>query len=437
MKLSKVSSRVFFFAVAFPFIVLLGVSLRITTKILTLAHQEEESREGTVQRSNENSSSASTKALAMGAPSFVTVVMPSVVKPQDRLERLKAISETWGSTARALYVVHDLKQYQETVDSDTRSFSNTNTFPLPLLIPSDIPEDMGVDRLQYVITSVLNHKSQPDYAFFVNDHTFVIPEHLCLFLSKTKQVNNNNEHHLYAGHAMIDAKAEYMFNSGASGYVLSRRTMQVLVDVWSEQSSFDALPQIAHPCHPPKGQGAKWFQGNPGLIIARCLHHALKVNAIDTRDRTGSGCEEHIFHAFGLVREVTGKVDQWYRNKHRLLPFANHKGGDEESIKELLPSGIRCCASHTISFHYVYQAETRALHNIRRWIMDGRPKTQARLEQEVRRIWPYEFKSLGGYAHGLPKASDPAWEDIVRVLRKISEPPVIGFEQCWNLSTSF
>jgi hypothetical protein len=28
-----------------------------------------------------------------------------------------------------------------------------------------------------------------------------------------------------------------------------------------------------------------------------------------------------IFHAFGLVRMVTGKVNEWYKNKHRLLQF--------------------------------------------------------------------------------------------------------------------
>ena len=38
--------------------------------------------------------------------SLVTIVLPSVVNPKGRGERLKAIADTWGPSARAVFVVH-------------------------------------------------------------------------------------------------------------------------------------------------------------------------------------------------------------------------------------------------------------------------------------------------------------------------------------------
>ena len=165
-------------------------------------------------------------------PRVVTIVLPSVVNPDGRKERLEAIAETWGPSARAVYVVHNTSEFPfddavggdgaVLIDADTndydpagalaespeKDFPDAAVFPQPLVIPPTITEDDGVSRLQYVIRSV-HHTLDPDFAFFVNDHTFVIPEHICTFL-----YNHDPARDLYAGHAMKNQKEGYMFNTG-------------------------------------------------------------------------------------------------------------------------------------------------------------------------------------------------------------------------------
>jgi hypothetical protein len=118
-----------------------------------------------------------------GAPRFVTIVMPSVVNPVGRAGRLKAIQETWGPSARAIYVVHNSSEFPEAVMehaviSEEREPYDKFAFPQLLLLPSDMTVDDGLPRLYYVIKTI-HEKVNPEFAFFVNDHTFVIPEHLC------------------------------------------------------------------------------------------------------------------------------------------------------------------------------------------------------------------------------------------------------------------
>jgi hypothetical protein len=99
--------------------------------------------------------------------------------------------------------------------------SKNNPYPQILLVPDNINAEMGVERLDHVIRTV--HKDiNPEFAFFVNDHTFVIPDNLCQFLH-----DRDSEVDLYAGHA-LKGQQETVFNSGAAGYVLSRSTMEKL-----------------------------------------------------------------------------------------------------------------------------------------------------------------------------------------------------------------
>jgi hypothetical protein len=289
---------------------------------------------------------------------------------------------------------------------------------------------MGLDRLLYVLQQLLlHHHHNFQYAFFVNDHTFVIPEHLCYFLSMERRqwqhpMGNTNQmmqSFLYAGHAMKESGQDYMFNSGAAGYVLSKSTIRQLIDtmVYQRHTCYSNLPQ----------NKLAWFQGNPGLIIAKCLHEALGVDAIDTRahDNPSSSIPRHVFHAFGLVRMVTGKVDEWYKNKHRLLQFTTmtktttsrlHKQQQhrqqeqdnsdtsnttlmEEKLKYLLPFGHNCCSTYSVTFHYVNPDETHALYELRQWIQTHK-KEQPLLKREllesmVRQRWPSSEESLGFY----------------------------------------
>ena len=73
--------------------------------------------------------------------------------------------------------------------------------------------DDGLQRLYKTIRTVFE-KVNPDFAFFVNDHTFVIPEHLCTYLEHRDPVDD-----LYAGHALNNGTEEDVYNSGPAGYL--------------------------------------------------------------------------------------------------------------------------------------------------------------------------------------------------------------------------
>ena len=144
-----------------------------------------------------------------------------MVNPDARPARLTNIAKTWGNPSHAIFIVHDAKEYPEGVGID----KSNKIYPQNLLLPNHITVEKGVERLEYVIRTI--HKEiDPAFAFFVNDHTFVLPYHLCQFLQE-----HDSSKDLYAGHALKGQK-ETSFNSGAAGYVLSRSTMQRLIKEW-------------------------------------------------------------------------------------------------------------------------------------------------------------------------------------------------------------
>ena len=232
-----------------------------------------------------------------GNPRSVTVVMPSVVNPKGRTKRLDSIQETWGATARAVYVVHNVSEYpvaSHAVISEDRTPEDPYSYPQLMLVPESIGSDDGVARLIHTIQTVFE-KINPDFAFFVNDHTYVIPEHLCKYLDGKHPAED-----MYHGHAMKDGE-KITFNSGAAGYILSRKTMEGLVDRWKHGVCTGET-------------ASKWIQGNPGLLTTDCMKNELGVVPVDTRHDH----KYHRFHAFPLSRMVTGNVDQWYLNKHKV-----------------------------------------------------------------------------------------------------------------------
>lgn len=162
--------------------------------------------------------SGSATATAVGRPNFITVVIPSVVDYPTRHRRVLAIADTWARSARALIVVHSLTDeypsaLRTSIWSQEQEPADKHQFPQILHLPQNITmnDDDGFLRLVYVIRHVY-HQQNADFIFLVNDHSYVIPEHLCHYLSP---LNPNTD--LFAGHAM---KNPYViFNSGAAGYV--------------------------------------------------------------------------------------------------------------------------------------------------------------------------------------------------------------------------
>jgi len=324
-------------------------------------------------------------------PTYVTVVIPSVVNPKGRSKRLNSIASTWGPSTKAIFIIHSSDEYDEPIAQKNRQ---ANQFPQTLIVPESVATvDEGVPRLQYVIQQVVETYN-PDFAFFVNDHTFVIPEHACDFIQQYKP-----DEHLYVGHALIGGNDKLSFNSGASGYFLSRKTMNELISSWEDEESIYS------------GKGAsKWFQGNPGLITAKCMKDTMNLLPLDTRDDNG----RHVFHPYGLVRTVMGKFDKWFVNKHQNLDLIF---GKDSRFSHLPRQDKNCCASNTISFHYVEYLESIALYQTLKSLQNNTITTDLSLKQFMTKNWP---TNPGGYSHKLPGSNDEIWEEILHVVKDIA-----------------
>ncbi len=313
----------------------------------------------------------------------------SVVNPDDRSHRLANIAKTWGSAARAIYVVHSTNEYPDGGD-----IIEASSFPKILVVPDHIGVDQGVARLEHVIRTVYR-QINPDFGFFVNDHTFVLPFNLCQFVQTLDSSKD-----LYAGHAM-KGKGESAFNSGAAGYVLSRSTMAKLINEWDDPTSKCVATNAS-----------KWHQGNPGILMAECLGHVLNIPVVDTRDKDDLS---HKFHAYGLVRTVTAAFDDWYNKKHETLDDVL---GVDAKYHHQLQEGANCCSANTVSFHYVEAGESLALWDLMQTIYNSPFLSDAEIKEYMYREWPTE--GLGFYSHRLPDPQLAIWNDVIQVVRKIS-----------------
>lgn len=209
---------------------------------------------------------------------------------------------------------------------------------------------------------------------------------------------------MYAGHALKDSQMQ-IFNSGAAGYVLSRATMEKMM-----RKHNDALG--GGECSLSSSAADKWLQGNPGMATLKCIN-SVGVRATDTR----AAGHWHRFHAFPLTRVVSGKVDEWYKNKHKDMGSVE---GFDPSYEELL-SGEECCARTSVSFHYVEASEARALFSVRNLLLSNPALTDHELRALMYAEWPRESKDLGPYSHGLPKPADAdGWSRLLAVIRKLS-----------------
>lgn len=319
-----------------------------------------------------------------------TCRLSSVVNPDARPHRLANIAKTWGPSSHAIYVVHSATEYPEGGD-----ISVATTYPKLLVVPNHIGVDQGVARLEHVIRTVYN-EINPDFGFFVNDHTFVLPFNLCQFVQ-----NLDSSQDLYAGHA-LKGKDEVAFNSGAAGYLLSRSTMTKLIKEWDNPNSKCVA-----------ANASKWLQGNPGILMAECFERVLNIPVTDTRDEDDLS---HKFHAYGIVRTVTAKFDDWYLNKHKTLDDVL---GVDTKYHHQLQEGENCCSTGTISFHYVEAAESLALWDVLQTIHQSPFLSDAEIKEYMYKIWPTDKEGLGFYAHVLPDPQLAIWNDLTQVVRKI------------------
>ncbi len=169
-------------------------------------------------------------------PRYVVVVdSGSEVNPAGRHKRLESIHATWGPAARAIFVVNNITEYPE---ASHAILSNENehhpSYPRLLPLPPEVLPDRSIPALQYTIRNILNLVN-PDFALFTNDHTYVLDDHLCTFLE-----NRSPDQHMYAGHALRNGAGS--FQPASSGYILSRHSMETLVQKWDEKDLICSKP---------------------------------------------------------------------------------------------------------------------------------------------------------------------------------------------------
>jgi hypothetical protein len=153
---------------------------------------------------------------------FITIVLPSVVNPPKRPQRLKAIADTWGPKARAVFVGTKPSNYPPLPFP-----APCEGYPYALRVPASIGEELGVERLRWVLAQA--SLSKASYVFMANDHTAVIPENLACFL---RSIDPSKP--AYAGRALAQkrGKSIEIFNSGAAGYVITRPTLELVERHW-------------------------------------------------------------------------------------------------------------------------------------------------------------------------------------------------------------
>ena len=92
----------------------------------------------------------------------------------------------------------------------------------------------------------------------------------------------------------------------------------------------------------------------------------------------------------------------------------------DESYNTLL-SGVDCCATDTISFHYVEYRESRALFATREALLKNPRMTDRAIKSLMTAEWPRDFKEIGGYSRGLPnEANSEGWTPLINIIRKLS-----------------
>ena len=114
---------------------------------------------------------------------------------------------------------------------------------------------------------------------------------------------------------------------------------------------------------------------------------------------------------------MTGKVDDWYVNKHKTLDDVL---GVDAKYHHQLQDGCKCCSSGTVSFHYVEASESLALWEVLQMVHPSLFLSDVEIKDFMHKVWPRDQKSLGAYAHALPSYQSTVWDDLVEVVRKIS-----------------
>jgi len=314
-------------------------------------------------------------------PGIVVVIQPSVVNPSLRVERLAAISKTWGRHFDEVVVV-------TSSPSELASFGNlgpgSRIRPLFLedLVGIEGAKPLDVFKSFFKAIAETYAGENPPYIYLCNDHTFVIPSNLKRIISNSAGIlPPPSSSSVYHGNLMREGGRNILFASGASGLITSPSTMRRF-----NEGIDDLKP-------------SSFEQGNPGLLFAKILQ-----NDIDVPPEFGEKGGDR-FHVYPPGRIANGDFDQWYVMKKTSVNGNVVVGAPYTDTS----------SPNVVSFHYVSSLETLALYSL---LINPR-SIDVMTAEKVIRNYPKkgngEANGLSGYSANIDEMTVEYLRDYVRV----------------------
>jgi len=208
------------------------------------------------------------------------------------------------------------------------AFSTETDARIPAIsVPHDGPEEYN--NMWQKVRSIWRFIGQhylEDFDYFIlgGEDLFIIPPNLRKYL----QTLGSPEDDHFAGRRFKGGGPNNYFNSGGSGYVLSRGTLRKFFEIG-----------LDHPrCNPNRHTPME------DVMTAECLRNAFSIGLTDTRDEEG----RERFHPFS-----PGSHLQW------TPPKAGKRDWYEDYNMEWgIKLGTACCAPDSVSFHYIKKTAT-------------------------------------------------------------------------------
>lgn len=181
-----------------------------------------------------------------------------------------------------------------------------------------------------------NYGNDFDYFLLGGDDLYYIIENLRYYLSSF--TDSQKHMGLFLGRRFLYSKnPEKWFNSGGSGYILNRKSLNILVD------NIEANPSICFPTRVYSGED---------MGVTECLSRN-GIFPFDTRD----SLNEERFHPFD---------PGWNFLYHETYNGPLQNIGDASAYRDGSPNlkyHIECCSKDSVSFHYVKADAMRSIHS--------------------------------------------------------------------------
>jgi hypothetical protein len=243
---------------------------------------------------------------------------------KGKRERQLAQHETWGSACDGLNFF-----------SDEPAPSHIHDDLEVLHLKHDGPESWGnmwQKSRSIWLHAFEKHINDFDFFFISGDDTYVIVENLKNYLASDElRKANKDGKGLYLGRRFLHRKPHNItFNSGGSGYVLSRKALSVLYKSLTEDH-----------CH------EKDKDSREDYLVAVCLKRE-GIFPYNTQEPSGA----ELFHPFKPEFPMSYNPDTdtgWY--KQYVLPFG-------------LTTGLAGVSTRSIVWHYIYDGQMENMHSL-------------------------------------------------------------------------